>query len=139
MKKGILILISIGLHIAVLSIYPAIDLRDRKPHAENMRVTYLGVVSDEDFSIDKKGGAIRKIISSPPRFPRIENEKRVWEVPGLSVDIEWEFFSEPVIGEKEVNLFLKDGGKGPVLDEIMEACEKETPPLIEEPEAENGK
>lgn len=137
MKKAILI--SVALHIAALYTYPALNLRDRRTHAEDVNISYLGVLSDEDFPKAKKSKTPERGISSTSPFPRLENESVVWDAPGVSVDVEYELFAEPMIEKEEVDSLLENDSHKSLLDGILETSEKETPPLIEEPETEDGK
>ncbi len=137
MKKAILI--SVALHIAALYTYPALNLRDRQPHAEDVNISYLGVLSDEDFPKAEKSKTPERGISSTSPFPRLENESVVWDAPGVSVDVEYELFAEPMIEKENVDSLLENDSHKSLLDGILETSEKETPPLIEEPETEDGK
>lgn len=137
MKKAILI--SVALHIAVLYTYPALNLTDRQPHTEDVNISYLGVLPNEDFPKAKKGKMSGKGISSTSPFPGHENESVVWDAPGISVDVQYELFAEPMIEKEEMDSRLKNGGYKSLLDGILETFEKETPPLIEELETEDEK
>jgi hypothetical protein len=137
MKKAILI--SVALHIAALYTYPALNLRARQPHAEEVNISYLGVLPDEDFPEAQKSKMSGKNISSTSPFPGLENESVVWDAPGVSVDVQYELFAEPMIEKGEMDSLLKNGGYKSLLDGILETFEKETPPLIEELETEDEK
>lgn len=140
----IAIFISIILHIAALYTYPVFNLKDRKEHRQNVCISFWGILSEENFPIDKKWQISREPISLPLKsirdkflsganFYSLKNKTMVWGTPGVSTNIEWKFLPEPVIEEEEINFFLKDGDKGvgkPISTFLY--IEKPAPPLTEE-------
>ncbi len=144
MKKAIFI--SIILHIAALYTYPVLNLKDRKEHRQNMCVSFLGILSEENFSAEKKwqiygkstsllSKSVRGKFLSGANFYSLKNKTMVWGTPGVSTNIEWKFLPEPVIEKEEINSFLKDSSNG--VDKPTSTflhIEKPAPPLTEEPE-----
>ncbi len=116
--------ISIILHIAILSTYPALNLNGRREHQEKVTISFIRMPGEKFSMIGEK------LSGTAPARSNLLKSRKVWEVLWPVIDIE--FLPEP----ENISSFLKNGDKELLEIEIHE---KETPPLTEELEDSDGK